>query len=106
MGSEGFQEIVLEHLARITQEITTIKTEISTIKTEIAAMKTDISVIKTDVAALKNGQETIKEQTAQLTEFKTATATKFEKLMDYMDYFKVHLVEVDTELLRLKKKIS
>jgi hypothetical protein len=99
MDSERFQEIVIGHLVHITQEITDMKTD-------IGVLKTDVGVLKTDYSTLKGSIESIKEQTALLTEFKNETSTKFEKVMDYMDYFKVHFVEVDTELLRLKKKIS
>ena len=53
MENDKFQNLVLEHLANLTQEITELKQDNSVIKHEITELKQDNSVIKYDLTHIK-----------------------------------------------------
>ncbi|MFZ7102725.1 MAG: hypothetical protein ACOWWO_08705 [Peptococcaceae bacterium] len=53
MENEKFQNLVLEHMARLTQEITEIKGEINGVKGEINGVKGEINGIKGEINGIK-----------------------------------------------------
>jgi chromosome segregation ATPase len=66
MENEKFQNLVLEHLATLTQEITEIKLDISGLKTDVSGLKADVAELKTDVRILKADVVELKADVAQL----------------------------------------
>jgi hypothetical protein len=99
MENEKYQDVVLEQLARITQEITETRNELKEFKKETNSrfdkLETDVNIIK--------------EQTAELIEFRTETRVQSEKLnsvIETIDFLKERQINTDEEIFRLKKKIS
>ena len=73
MENERFQDLVLEHLAKLTQENTDIKQDISQIKQDNSLLKQDVSSlkqsnaeIKQDVSSLKQSNDEMKQDIQQV----------------------------------------
>lgn len=106
MDNARFQEMVLEHLAHISQEITEIKLDVSGLKSDVSGLKTDVADLKTDVADLKTGQEIIKVQVAELVEFRIEAKQKLDQLVDDVSYLKYKESQNEEDLYKLKKHLQ
>jgi archaellum component FlaC len=127
LENEKFQDLVLNHLARLTQEMTGVKTDINDLKSDINDLKSDVSDLKSDVSSLKSDVKDLKEsqqrmesrmdrletkvdliqtQTTELTEFKTGTTNKLNRLIGDVEFIKhkEHLNE--EELFKLKTNLQ
>jgi chromosome segregation ATPase len=127
LENEKFQDLVLNHLARLTQEMTGVKTDINDLKSDVSSLKSDVSSLKSDVSSLKSDVKDLKEsqqrmesrmdrfetkvdlvqtQTAELTEFKTDTTEKLDRLIVDVEFIKhkEHLNE--EELFKLKTNLQ
>lgn len=134
LENEKFQDLVLNHLARLTQEMTGVKTDINDLKSDVSSLKSDVSSLKSDVKDLKESQQRmesrmdrleskvdniesqmdrletkvdlVQTQTAELTEFKTDTTEKLNRLIGDVDFIKhkEHLNE--EELFKLKTNLQ
>ena len=90
--NEKFQQLVLEHLAHITQEITEVKSDVST-------LKSDVSILKSDVSTLLEFRTEAREQFAKIN-------STLERFSESIDFLKEKQMNTDEEMFRLKKKIS
>jgi chromosome segregation ATPase len=120
LENEKFQDLVLNHLARLTQEMTGVKTDINDLKSDVNDLKSDVSSLKSDVKDLKESQQRmesqmdrletkvdlVQTQTAELTEFKTDTTEKLDRLIVDVEFIKhkEHLNE--EELFKLKTNLQ
>jgi chromosome segregation ATPase len=127
LENEKFQDLVLNHLARLTQEMTGVKTDINDLKSDVNSLKSDVNSLKSDVNSLKSDVKDLKEsqqrmesrmdrleskvdliqtQTAELTELKTDTTGKLDQLIGDIEFIKhkEHLNE--EELFKLKTNLQ
>ena len=82
--------MVLEHLAKITQEVSEVKS--------------DVFEIKSDVIDLKTGQTSMREQIAELLEFKIEASQKFDQIIDDLDYLKHKEAQNEADIFKLKRQ--
>jgi cell division septum initiation protein DivIVA len=92
LENEKFQDLVLNHLAKLTQEITEVKS--------------DVKDLKESQQQLKSKVDTIQTQTAELIEFKTDAVQKLDQLISDVGFIKhkEHLNE--EELFKLKTNLQ
>jgi len=66
----------------------------------------DIGVMKTDISEIKQKVNAINEQTADLTEFRTETRQKLEKIENGIEVLGKEDFKNKVELVEIKKKIA
>jgi chromosome segregation ATPase len=113
LENEKFQDLVLNHLARLTQEMTGVKTDINDLKSDVSSLKSDAKDLKESqqrmesrMDRLETKVDLIQTQTAELTEFKTDTTKKLNQLIGDVEFIKhkEHLNE--EELFKLKTNLQ
>ncbi|MFZ5944903.1 MAG: hypothetical protein ACOYVD_12380 [Bacillota bacterium] len=107
MENERFQNLVLEHMARLTQEITAINIEIREIRSEIAEIKGEIAEIKGEIAEIKGEIAEIKGEIAEIKNDISKIKFKIEndiepKIAVLFDGQQVHTAQ----LTRIEEKVS
>ncbi|HBT17209.1 MAG TPA: hypothetical protein DEB05_09675 [Firmicutes bacterium] len=94
MQNEKFQELVLSHLTRLTedmfglkqdvaelkQDTTTLKQDVTELKQDVAGLKQDTATLKQDVAGLKSKLDLVYDHVVQITEVQTANSNRILKL--------------------------
>ncbi|HBK69686.1 MAG TPA: hypothetical protein DDZ91_13665 [Firmicutes bacterium] len=87
MQNEKFQELVLSHLTRLTedmfglkQDVAELKQDTTTLKQDVAGLKQDTATLKQDVAGLKSKLDLVYDHVVQITEVQTANSNRILKL--------------------------
>ncbi len=89
MENGQFQELVLGHLVKLSQEMTEVKTDIAGIKTELNIVKTDIAgikaelnIVKTDITGIKAELAGVKSEILALKQSQTRFETKLNTVVE------------------------
>jgi archaellum component FlaC len=80
MQNEKFQELVLSHLTRLTEDMCGLKQDTTTIKKDVAGLKQDTATLKQDVTELKSKLDLVYDHVVQITEVQTANLNRILKL--------------------------
>jgi chromosome segregation ATPase len=106
LENEKFQDLVLNHLARLTQEMTGVKTDINDLKSDVKDLKESQQRMESRMDRLESKVDLIQTQTAELTELKTDTTGKLDQLIGDIEFIKhkEHLNE--EELFKLKTNLQ
>ena len=90
-----------EILKQILSKLDSMETKMNSMETKINSMETKINSMEGDIRELKDGQERIEEkietiydQTANLTEFKTEVNIKLDELCDVENVTKLNCYEI------------
>ena len=87
MEPKRFEELVLSHLARLTEDMSGLKSDVSglkqdvsILKDDVAGLKQDVSVLKDDVAGLKQKLDLVYDHVVVLTENQTVDSKRITKV--------------------------
>ena len=90
-----------EILKQILSKLDSMETKMNSMETKMESMETKINSMESDIKELKDGQERIEEkietiydQTANLTEFKTEVNIKLDELCDVENVTKLNCYEI------------
>ncbi|MCI6190271.1 MAG: hypothetical protein MR691_10090 [Clostridium sp.] len=90
-----------ELLKQILSKLDSMETKMNSMETKMESMETKINSMESDIKELKDGQERIEEkietiydQTANLTEFKTEVNIKLDELCDVENVTKLNCYEI------------
>jgi chromosome segregation ATPase len=102
MESERFQELVLNHLATLTQEITELKGGQQRIESRMENIESRMENIELRMGTLEAKLDIANTQIAELIEFKTDATQKLERLIYDVEFVKhkEHLNEEDLFILK------
>lgn len=70
-----------EALIEVKSELGEVKSELSEVKSELSEVKSDLNEVKTELKEVNRKLDIIYDQTADLTEFKTETNDKLDKII-------------------------
>jgi len=91
---------------KILKALEALNGNFETLNKKVDDMAKDIKVLKTDVSDIKHKVNTINDQTADLTEFRTETRQKLEKIENGIEVLGKEDFRNKVELVEIKKKIA
>ncbi|WP_084108337.1 hypothetical protein [Clostridium cavendishii] len=71
-----------EKLEPIKNDIADLKEDVGTLKADVSILKSDVSMLKSDVTHIKKKVDSVYDQTADLTEFRTDVLSKLDSVDD------------------------
>ena len=97
-------------ISNMQNDISNIKTtqssmqnDISNIKTTQSSMQNDISNIKNDICHINSKLDSVVDQTANLTEFRTEANKNFSDIKDTLKFLLHKEIETEKEIFKLKQ---
>ncbi|AZR72211.1 hypothetical protein BBF96_01640 [Anoxybacter fermentans] len=93
-------------ITRMQSDITKMQSDIAKIQSDITKMQSDITNLKSEVKEIKLDLKTVMEQTAELTEFRTETIRKFDKISNDIDFIKHKELQNEQDIFYLKKNFK
>lgn len=126
MENEKFQDLVLNHLAKLTQDLTEFKLEMTEFKEEMSSFKREtinkrfeqidsrfrqiesrFEQIDSRLDRLEQKQDNANQQLSQLLEFKTEATQKLDKLLDDdVDFLKYKEFQNEADIFKLKNQLK
>ena len=109
---EDLLKQILCELKDIKADVNTLKGDVSSLKADMTEVKADINEVKADITGLKEGQSRIEakldsvyEQTADLTEFRTESLESLNRIEDDVNFLTHKETQNEKMLFNLERKI-
>ncbi|MFT8348789.1 hypothetical protein [Clostridium saccharoperbutylacetonicum] len=97
---------IIENQNKVQSDIVGMKSDITEMKSDISEMKLDITEMKSDISEIKGKIDSVYEQTADLTEFRTETKEGFVSLNKDVRFIKHKIHQTEEEVFDIKDKLK